>query len=105
MTRKLRHPEILHQSVNAAGSSELDAVWPYIIALLDADTPRPSLLAAIGAASRIRPQEAGEIPIDFAASYEEIAEAIRCPGLADDGSKGASPFRNHTPRAAKVNGV
>ncbi|MGA7314095.1 MAG: HEAT repeat domain-containing protein [Silvibacterium sp.] len=70
-------PEIQYQAVNAAGNWELDAAWPRIVALLNDDgTPRPLLLAAIGAASSIRPQEAREILIDLAASDdEEVAEA------------------------------
>jgi hypothetical protein len=69
--------EIHYQAVNAAGNWELGAAWPHIIALLnDAGIPKPLLLAAIGAASSIRPQEAGEILMDLAASDdEEIAEA------------------------------
>ena len=69
--------EIHYEAVNAAGSWELDAAWPHIFALLnDAGTPKLLLLAAIGAASSIRPQEAGEILIDLAESDdEEIAEA------------------------------
>jgi hypothetical protein len=74
---KSADPEIHYEAVIAAANWELDAAWPHIIALLnDAGTPKPLLLAAIGAASRIRPQEAGEILIDLAASDdEEIAEA------------------------------
>jgi len=74
---KSADPEIHYQAVNAAGNWELDAAWPQVIALLnDAGTPKPLLLAAIGAASSIRPQEAGEILISLAESDdEEIAEA------------------------------
>jgi len=74
---KSGEPEIHCQAVNAAGSWELDAAWTQVIALLnDAGTPKPLLLAAIGAASSIRPQEAGEILIDLAVSDDEvIAEA------------------------------
>jgi hypothetical protein len=74
---KSADPEIHYQAVIAAGNWELEAAWPHIIALLnDAGTPKPLLLAAIGAASSIRPQEAGEILIDLTASDdEEIAEA------------------------------
>jgi hypothetical protein len=70
-------PEIHYQAVNAAGNWEMDAAWPRIVALLnDPGTPKPLLLAAIGAAASIRPQEAGEILMDLAASDdEEIAEA------------------------------
>ncbi len=74
---KSSNPEIHYEAVNAAGNWELDAAWPHIIELLnDADTPKPLLLAAIGAASSIRPQEAGEILTDLASSEDEdIAEA------------------------------
>lgn len=74
---KSADPEIHYQAVNAAGNWELDAAWPQIIVLLnDAGTPKPLLLAAIGAVSSIRPQEAEEILIDLAASDdEEITEA------------------------------
>jgi hypothetical protein len=74
---KSADPEIHYEAVSAAGNWELDAAWPHIIALLnDTGTPKPLLLVAIGAASSIRPLEAGEILIDLAASDdEEIAEA------------------------------
>ncbi len=74
---KSTDPEIHYQAVHAAGHWELDAAWPRIVALLnDVSTPKPLLLAAIGAAASIRPQEAGEILVDLAASDdEEIAEA------------------------------
>jgi HEAT repeat protein len=74
---KSADPELHYEAVNAAGNWELDAAWPRIVALLnDTDTPKPLLLAAIGAAASIRPQEAGELLIDLAASDdEEIAEA------------------------------
>lgn len=74
---KSADPEIRYQAINAASNWELGAAWPAIVALLnDADTPKPLLLAAIGAAASTRPREAEEIPIDLAASDdEEIAEA------------------------------
>ena len=70
-------PEIHLQAVSAAGSWELDAAWDHLVGLIDdARTSKPLLLAAIGAASSIRPEEAGEILVDLAASDdEEIAEA------------------------------
>jgi hypothetical protein len=76
-TLKSADAEIHYEAVNAAGNWELDAAWPHIFALLkDAGTPKPLLLAAIGASSSIRPHEAGEILIDLAESDdEEIAEA------------------------------
>jgi hypothetical protein len=71
-------PEIQYQAVTAAGNWELDAAWSYIVELLnDAHSPKPLLLAAIGAVGSIRPAEAREILVDVADSDdEEIAEAI-----------------------------
>ena len=76
---KSSNPEIHCQAVSAVGNWELDAAWPHIVALLnDAGNPKPLLLAAIGAASSIRPQEARELLVDLAASDdEEIAEAAQ----------------------------
>jgi HEAT repeat protein len=70
-------PDIHYEAVNAAGNWELDAAWPHIVELLnDPDTPKPLLLAAIGAAGCIRPAEAGIILVDLADSDDEdIAEA------------------------------
>ena len=71
-------PEIQYQAVTAAGNWELDAAWSYIVELLnDPHSPKPLLLAAIGAVGSIRPAEAREILVDLADSDdEEIAEAI-----------------------------
>jgi hypothetical protein len=71
-------PEIQYEAVNAAGNWELDAAWSHIVELLnDAHSPKPLLLAAIGAVGSIRPAEAREILVDLADSDdEEIAEAI-----------------------------
>jgi hypothetical protein len=71
-------PEIQYQAVNAAGNWELDAAWSHIVELLnDAHSPKPLLLAAIGAVGSIRPAEAREILVDLADSDdEEIAEAV-----------------------------
>jgi hypothetical protein len=98
---KSADPEIHYQAVNAAGNWELDAAWPPIVALLnDADTPKPLLLAAIGAAASIRPQEVGEILIDLAASDdEEIAEAAdeaiaMCEPTSDENENDASEWIN-----------
>jgi len=70
-------PEIHYEAVNAAGNWELNAAWSHIVELVnDAHTPKPLLLAAIGAVSSIRPAEAREILVDLADSDdEEIAEA------------------------------
>jgi len=71
-------PEIQYQAVTAAGNWELDAAWSYIVELLnDPHSPKPLLLAAIGAVGSIRPAEAREILVDLADSDdEEIAAAI-----------------------------
>jgi hypothetical protein len=70
-------PEIHLEAVRAAGNWELDAAWPHMVELInDAHTPKPLLLAAVGAVGSIRPGEAGEILADLADSDdEEIAEA------------------------------
>jgi len=69
--------EILCEAVQAAGNWELAAAWPDVVALVhDAGTPKPLLLAAIGAVGFIRPAEAGETLVDLADSDDEdIAEA------------------------------
>src|SRR5207302_8442468 len=71
-------PEMQYEAVKAAGNWELDAAWSHIVGLLnDAHSPKPLLLAAIGAVGSIRPVEAREILVDLADSDdEEIAEAI-----------------------------
>ena len=70
-------PEIHLEAVHAAGNWELDAAWPHVVELInDAHTPKPLLLAAIGAVGSIRPAEAGEVLVELADSDdEEIAEA------------------------------
>jgi hypothetical protein len=74
---KSSDPEIQYEAVHAAGNWELDAAWDHIAGLVkDTATPKPLLLAAIGAVGWIRPQEAREILIDLEESDdEEIAEA------------------------------
>jgi hypothetical protein len=69
--------EIHYEAVNAAGEWELDAAWSHIVQLVnDTHTPRPLLLAAIGAAGSIRPAEARTVLAELAGSDdEEIAEA------------------------------
>jgi len=75
---KNHDPEIHFQAVNAAGNWELDAAWSHIVELVnDAHSPKPLLLAAIGAVGSIRPAEAREILVELADSDdEEIAEAV-----------------------------
>ena len=70
-------PEIHYEAVRAASNWELDEAWPHIVELVNhAHTPKPLLIAAIGAVGSIRPAEAREILADLAGSDdEEIAEA------------------------------
>src|ERR1035441_5102239 len=70
-------PEIHYEAVTAVGNWELDEAWPHIVELVNhAHTPKPLLIAAIGAVGSIRPAEAREILADLAGSDdEEIAEA------------------------------
>ena len=69
-------PEIRYEAVNAAGSWELDAAWSDIVELVnDPHSPKPLVLAAIGAVGSIRPAEAREILVDLADSDDE--ESLR----------------------------
>ena len=70
-------PDVHCEAVEAAGNWELDAAWDHVVELVnDPDTPKPLLLAAIGAVGSIRPTEAGVILVDLADSDDEdIAEA------------------------------
>jgi hypothetical protein len=70
-------PEIHYEAVLAAGGWELEGAWSHVLELVeDPETPKPLLLAAIGAVGDIRPAEAREVLQEFAESEdEEIAEA------------------------------
>lgn len=69
---------IHREAVHAAGEWEISKAWTHVVALVNSPaTPKPLLLAAIGAVGSIRPQEAGEILSAWADSKdEEIAEAV-----------------------------
>ena len=69
--------EIHFEAVNAAGENELNAAWDHVVGLVqNPQTPKPLLLAAIGAVGSIRPAQARDILVDLADSEdEEIAEA------------------------------
>ena len=73
------NPDIHYEAVCAAGSSELDAAWPHVAALITSeDTDKDLLLAAIEAAPSIRPAETGALLADLADSADEdIAEAAQ----------------------------
>ena len=70
-------PDIHYEAVMAAGDWQIGAAWPHVAALVeDPDTPKELLLAAIGAAAEIRPDEAGPLLVDLVDSDDEdIAEA------------------------------
>jgi hypothetical protein len=70
-------PEIHYEAVEAAGTWEVAAAWPHVVAIVQDPGPEKDLLlAAIGAVGSIRPAEAPDILADLADSDdEEIAEA------------------------------
>jgi hypothetical protein len=74
---KSADPKIHFEAVDAAGTWELDAAWPHVLALVEnPGTPKDLLIAAIGAVGSIRPAEAGDVLLDLATSSDEdIAEA------------------------------
>ena len=74
---KSSDPEIHYEAVSAAGNWELESAWEHIAGLVgDSATPKPLLLAAIGAVASIRPKEAREMLDGLTESDdEEIAEA------------------------------
>ncbi len=82
-------PNIHRNAVEAAGNWELDAAWPHISNLVTSKkTEKSLLLAAIGAASSIRPAET-EIIEPLVDSYDEdiseaAMEALAEAGLATD---------------------
>jgi hypothetical protein len=84
---KSADPEIHYEAVIAAGNWELDAAWSHLVELVnDTHTPKPLLIAAIGAVGSIRPAEARKILVDLSESDdEEIAEA------ADEATEMAEP--------------
>lgn len=71
-------PLVQYQAVRAAGEWELAGAWPRVSALLSTpETDRRLLLAAVGAAASIRPDDAREILIRLLdRDDEEISEAI-----------------------------
>jgi len=75
---KSADPDIHYEAIAAADTWGLAPAWSHVVALVqDRDTPKPLLLAAIGAVAGIRPAEAQEILADLAESDDpEIAEAV-----------------------------
>jgi hypothetical protein len=71
-------PAIRYEAVIAAGNWGLDAAWSHIVDLINvAHSPKPLLLAAIGAVGSIRPSEARKTLVHLADSDdEEVAEAV-----------------------------
>lgn len=75
---KSKDEDMHFEAVSAAGAKELDKAWPHVSALLSADTDKDLLLAAIEAASSIRPKEAISLLYDLSdfVEDEEVQEAI-----------------------------
>ena len=73
-----KNPDIHYEAVCAAGDWNVGAAWPHITALITTEgTAKPLLLAAIGAAAAIRPQEAAEILGELSLSDDEdVVEAV-----------------------------
>ena len=72
-----KDPEIHMEAVEAAGSGEIKAAWAHVSALVkNNNTPKPLLLAAIGAVGLIRPEEAKPLLVELLDSEdEEISDA------------------------------
>ena len=70
-------PDIHYEAVEAAGNWGVATAWSHVVAIVqDASSPKPLLLAAIGAVAGIRPKEAVGILAELTDSDdEEIAEA------------------------------
>lgn len=65
-------PEIHFEAVMAAGTEELDAAWPHVLALVeDESTEKDLRIAAIEAIGQIRPAEARGILIELTGSLDE----------------------------------
>ncbi len=74
---KSKEPEIHFEAVDAAGTWELAAAYPHVLALVkDPKTPKPLIFAAIEAVASIRPADAGQALLKRMESEdEEIREA------------------------------
>ena len=74
-----KDPDIFYEAVGAAGVWEIDAAWPYVVAILEDDeSDKELLLTAFEAAVTIRPDEARDLLMDYLDSTdEEVAEAAR----------------------------
>jgi hypothetical protein len=73
-----KNADIHYHAVCAAGNWAVDAAWPHIRALVDADTTdKPLLLAAIDAVVNIHPQEAAEVLGDLIDDEDqEVVDAV-----------------------------
>lgn len=72
------NPDLRYEAVRAAGHWQLDAAWEHIVPLIAPEAEdKPLLLAAIEAASAIRPDEAADLLLDLMdTDDEDILEAI-----------------------------
>jgi hypothetical protein len=84
-----RNPAIHCEAILAAGTWGIDAAWPHVVALIESEkTDKPLLLAAIEAASNIRPKEVPLILGPLEESDDEdiavaVAEALDVAELGD----------------------
>lgn len=80
-------PLLRCEAMRAAGTWAVEAAWPHVRAVLDAEDPdKPLLLAAIDAVANIRPGNAAEILDDLADAEDEevagtVAEALATAGI------------------------
>lgn len=94
------NPDIRYEAVCAAGNWGIDGAWGHVSEILVAKAvDKQLLLAAIEAASAIRPQEAAEMLVDLTESEDdEIADAasealVMAEGLAELDDEDDDPFR------------
>lgn len=74
-----RNPEIQSEAISAAASWNVKGAWPHVRALLGSErTEKSVLLAAIGAAAELNPEEAEPILSDLIESDDkEVVEAAK----------------------------
>jgi hypothetical protein len=88
---KSKDREIHFEAVDAAGTWELAAAYPHVLALVkDPKTPKPLIFAAIEAVASIRPEDAGQALLERLESEDDeirdtAEEAVMmAEGRADD---------------------
>jgi hypothetical protein len=96
--------DIRRNAIRAAGNWEITAAWPYIQPLFrDRKTPKPLLLAALGAAFGVCPEEAPEILGKFAHSKDDEMREAAEEALAVGPHIGEDDFEDEGDETAWVN--